>query len=251
MTTCIASERFNFICASYTYFYLLRHFDVNAFTTFSHLLLALLAGGLIGMERTYHGHAAGFRTYALVSMASAMLMLVATAVPDWNAGGTMTDPTRVVQGLMTGIGFLGAGVIVKEGFTVRGLTTAASIWVTAAIGILVGAGFYAGAAASVVLTLSTLSVFRAVEGRLPRRRYVRFNIKFPRDKVLPEPELKALVAQQGFQVEDLSYELNGGGQTFEYLVVMWSKSALAPSLLVDVLAEVPEVLEMKMLPSRD
>lgn len=227
---------------------------MSALSISAHLFLALLAGGFIGMERTYHGHAAGFRTYALVSLASAMLMLFSTTAPDWNMlghAGIATDPTRVVQGLMTGIGFLGAGVIVKEGFTVRGLTTAASIWVTAAIGILIGAGFYWGAAVSVALTVATLSVFRLLEGRLPRRRYVRFSIKFPRDNVLPEGDLKALVAESGFRVDDLSYELNGGGKTFEYLVVMWAKDATAPSKLVEVLSDVPEVLEMKMLASRD
>ena len=73
-----------------------------------------------------------------------------------------TDPTRMAQGIMTGIGFLGAGVIFKEGLSVRGLTTAASIWITAAIGILIGIGFYMPAILATVLTLSTLSLFRCI-----------------------------------------------------------------------------------------
>ena len=105
-----------------------------------------LIGALIGLERSFHGRPAGFRTHALVCVASALLMLVTVYQNEWMTQVTIdairTDPTRMAQGIMTGIGFLGAGVIFKEGLTVRGLTTAASIWMTAAIGILVGIGFW-------------------------------------------------------------------------------------------------------------
>src|SRR5215813_4241521 len=107
------------------------------------LLVALLFGGLVGMERSYHGRPAGFRTHTLVCLASAVLMILTTSVPDWMPGGPdRLDPTRTAQGIMTGIGFLGAGVIYKETLTVRGLTTAASIWITSAIGILMGVGMF-------------------------------------------------------------------------------------------------------------
>src|SRR5204862_893755 len=108
------------------------------------LLAALAAGAFIGYERSYHGRPAGFRTHALVCTASSLLMLVTVYESHWMsavAGRVQIDPTRMAQGIMTGIGFLGAGVIIKEGFSVRGLTTAASIWITAAIGILAGIGF--------------------------------------------------------------------------------------------------------------
>jgi putative Mg2+ transporter-C (MgtC) family protein len=107
-----------------------------------HLLGALFAGGIIGLERSFHGRPAGFRTHTLVCLASSLLMLVTMFQWKWMPGtptdAIRTDPTRMAQGIMTGIGFLGAGVIFKEGLSVRGLTTAASIWVTAAIGILIG-----------------------------------------------------------------------------------------------------------------
>ena len=96
---------------------------------------AVLVGCMIGMERTFHGRPAGFRTHALVCVASSLLMIVTVYQGQWvhplGVGNVQTDPTRMAQGIMTGIGFLGAGVIFKEGLTVRGLTTAASIWVTA------------------------------------------------------------------------------------------------------------------------
>ena len=103
------------------------------------LASAVVVGGLIGIERSYHGRPAGFRTHTLVCMASALLMLVTVYESQWFVSGRLervvVDPTRMAQGIMTGIGFLGAGVIMKEGLSVRGLTSAASIWITAAIGL--------------------------------------------------------------------------------------------------------------------
>jgi len=111
-----------------------------------HLVGALTAGGIIGLERSFHGRPAGFRTHTLVCLASSLLMLVTLYQSKWLPAMPIdtirVDPTRMAQGIMTGIGFLGAGVIFKEGLSVRGLTTAASIWITAAIGILIGVGFY-------------------------------------------------------------------------------------------------------------
>jgi putative Mg2+ transporter-C (MgtC) family protein len=104
--------------------------DPNSTIILTHLAGALLAGAVIGLERTYHGHSAGFRTHALVCMASSLLMLVPLYQWKWLPGLLTemfrTDPTRIAQGIMTGIGVLGAGAILKEGVTVRGLTTAAS-----------------------------------------------------------------------------------------------------------------------------
>ena len=111
------------------------------------LAAAWIAGAVIGLERSFHGRPAGFRTHALVCLSSALLMIVMNYQADWLGPVAIdtirTDPTRMAQGIMTGIGFLGAGVIFKDGLTVRGLTTAASIWTTAAIGILFGVGFCA------------------------------------------------------------------------------------------------------------
>src|SRR6267378_2097441 len=122
-----------------------------------HLVIALAAGGIIGLERSYHGRPAGFRTHALVCLSSCMLMVLTVYQETWFSAYSLetisVDPTRMAQGIMTGIGFLGAGVIMKEGLTIRGLTTAASIWITAAIGIMIGVGFYFPAGISTAMTL--------------------------------------------------------------------------------------------------
>src|SRR5256885_4695335 len=97
------------------------------------MFAAMAAGALIGLERSYRGRAAGLRTYTLVALGASLLVASVQYAANWAPVGT-GDPTRVVQGIVTGIGFLGAGVIIREGFSVRGLTTAASIWAIAVIG---------------------------------------------------------------------------------------------------------------------
>jgi putative Mg2+ transporter-C (MgtC) family protein len=132
-----------------------------------HLAAAWIAGSVIGAERSFHGRPAGFRTHALVCLASALLMLITAYQSDWFPSAATEvvrmDPQRMAQGIMTGIGFLGAGVIFKEGLSVRGLTTAASIWITAAIGILYGVGFFYPAILATLATLGTLALFRWIE----------------------------------------------------------------------------------------
>ena len=171
--------------------------------------MALCAGGLIGFERSYHGRPAGFRTHTLVCVASSALMLVTLYQAHWYpehfSGRVALDPTRMAQGIMTGIGFLGAGVIFKEGLTVRGLTTAASIWITAAIGILAGIGFYFPLAVTTVLTLVTLSLFRWIESKVPGQYYRHLEVRFARASAMPEDAFRRFIAEQGFSIANLSW----------------------------------------------
>ena len=137
---------------------------------------ALLLGLIVGYERSYHGRAAGMRTYGLVCMASAALTVIVGYPAYWYGGHSdlvpTSDPTRVIQGIVTGIGFLGAGVIMKEGFNISGLTTAASIWASSAIGILVGVGFYVAAILLTILSAGSMMWISRVEGWLPSRHVV-------------------------------------------------------------------------------
>ena len=156
------------------------YFDITV-----RLVGSLFIGGLIGLERSYHGRPAGFRTHSLVCLSTGLLMLVTVYETHWfptlSQGRISLDPTRMAQGIMTGIGFLGAGTIMRDGLSVRGLTTAASIWITAAIGILIGIGFYLPAVIATLLTLGTLSVFRWIESRMPTEIYAQFLVRFARD----------------------------------------------------------------------
>lgn len=186
-----------------------------------HLAIAMAAGGLIGLERSYNGHAAGFRTHTLVCMASSVLMLIAIYQKDWFSPtlieNVRIDPTRMAQGIMTGIGFLGAGVIMKEGLSVRGLTTAASIWITAAIGILAGVGFYSAVLMVTTLTLVTLTLFRWIESRLPALLYAQCSLRLDSQASLSEQDLRQLLSQLGFDILKLSYtSMRGHGKGFQY-----------------------------------
>jgi putative Mg2+ transporter-C (MgtC) family protein len=151
-------------------------------------------------------------------------MLVTVYESHWfprdSVGRVILDPTRMAQGIMTGIGFLGAGAIIKEGFTVRGLTTAASIWVTAAIGILTGIGFYFAALLGTIFVLGTLSAFRWIEARLPTETYAVFTVRFARNAVMPEPSLRELVERHGLDAHNVSYRLRGDVDQFEYRMVL-------------------------------
>ncbi|MBZ0139409.1 MAG: MgtC/SapB family protein [Pseudorhodoplanes sp.] len=219
------------------------------------ILAALAIGAMIGFERTFHGRPAGFRTHALVCVASALLMLVTVYQDRWMthvpAEAIRTDPTRMAQGIMTGIGFLGAGVIFKEGLTVRGLTTAASIWTTSAIGILVGIGFYFAAALGAMAALAVLAVFRWIENRLPAEYYAHLIVTFPRRKVMTEDKLRRLVGDRGFSIANLSSRLTNAGKDFEYRMMIKSRERLATEALSRQLRQSPEVIGFRISPTGD
>lgn len=176
------------------------------------LLAATLAGGIIGAERAYNGRAAGFRTHILVCVASALLMLLMQyqwlAVPADQLATIRVDPTRMAQGIMTGIGFLGAGVILHDRQTVRGLTTAASIWVTAAIGIILGSGFFIIGAFAGALVLGTLSLFRWVESHIPSRHYARLVIKAELSVSDFHGKIKAVLEKEGLKMDNYAFSVS-------------------------------------------
>lgn len=214
------------------------------------MLLALVAGGVVGLERSFRGRAAGLRTYALVSFASALLVVVALTL-DPAADGSHVNTARVIQGIVTGIGFLGAGVIVKEGFTVRGLTTAASIWVVSAIGVAFGTGSLLAGTVGVALTLVALSLLRMVEHRLHVQLYARCRVAFRRRQRRDEAWLRAFVERYGFVVTELSYRLDSSDDTLEYDLVMYTSNPQGISLLGHALLDDETVADFTISPSRD
>lgn len=218
------------------------------------LLAALVAGAIIGYERSYHGRPAGFRTHALVCTASSLLMLVTVYQAHWvhaNADLFRLDPTRMAQGIMTGIGFLGAGVIMKEGLSVRGLTTAASIWITAAIGILAGIGFYFPLIISVVLTLGMLSVFRWIEVRMPTHMYYHFEVQFVNDSDMTEASLRALINNYGFSIANFSYYHDSETRVLRHTMVLRTIDRSSISRFSEMLMSFDVVREFRIAPTGD
>ena len=138
--------------------------DISTLESLARLAVAAGLGGAIGLERELRDHEAGLRTHMLVALGAALFTLVsAYAWTDWTfsaASGVTLDPTRIAAQIVSGIGFLGAGAIIVRGISVKGLTTAASVWVVAAIGLASGAGFYAQAVGATVIALVSLYPLR-------------------------------------------------------------------------------------------
>jgi putative Mg2+ transporter-C (MgtC) family protein len=135
------------------------------------LLFAVVLGGLIGMERGAHGRPAGFRTHILVCLGATMAALLPDLFQLGENGGPLLDRARIVSGVVTGIGFLGAGAIIRLGDLVRGLTTAAGIWFTAVLGVLIGSGFFWLAVICAAVSLLVLVVFDKINNVLPPKVY--------------------------------------------------------------------------------
>jgi putative Mg2+ transporter-C (MgtC) family protein len=178
--------------------------DIVAFK----LLLGTLFGGIIGFERQTHGRPAGFRTQLLVCVACVLLMIISESY--YVQGGSSTeairiDPTRIAAGAMTGIGFLGAGVIIKTGATVQGLTTAACIWIVSAIGIAIGAGQYVAATIGFAITFISLWFLRLLETRMPRTVYK--YVTLITDDTGDEKSIRKMFEDQGFQITKMDYEI--------------------------------------------
>ena len=191
---------------------------------FANLLGALLLGLLVGYERSYHGRAAGMRTYGIVCMASAALTVFAGYPGFWfggnHAGVASTDPTRVIQGIVTGVGFLGAGLIMKDGRNITGLTTAASIWAASAIGVLVGVGFYGAAILLSLLSASLMMWGGKLEAKLPSRRAMGVTMTFEADFEPSDQVLKQTIRQWGYAVAEGSLNIASTGKTVTWHFVM-------------------------------
>lgn len=185
-------------------------FEINLLL-FANLFGALLLGLLVGYERSYHSRAAGMRTYGIVCMASCALTVFAGYPGYWwglaDTAHLPIDPTRVVQGIVTGIGFLGAGVIMRDGLSISGLTTAASIWATAAIGVLVGVGFYPAAILLALLSASLMMWGVKVEARLPARPAVGVTLSFRAGHEPDDCAIKALMREWGYQLAEGSLHI--------------------------------------------
>jgi putative Mg2+ transporter-C (MgtC) family protein len=147
--------------------------ELGSLEIVTRVVLAAVLGGAIGLERELREREAGLRTHMLVAVGAALFTMVsAYAWSDWqfsNREGLVFDPTRIAAQVVTGIGFLGAGAIIRQGLSVRGLTTAATLWVVAAIGMASGVGYYEAAFVTTALVLLSLWPLRVLAYRLSAR----------------------------------------------------------------------------------
>jgi putative Mg2+ transporter-C (MgtC) family protein len=220
------------------------------------LFSSLLTGFLIGLEREVRAKDAGLRTHTLVCFASTLVMLAATRQGEWTiefieAGRIVADPTRMAHGVLTGIGFLCAGVIFREGATVHGLTTAASLWVTASLGLLYGAGMYWLAVTGAVSTMAVLILFRLFYKVLPERIAAAVDVRCAHGAEFDAAALRALLERCGARTGSIAQrrEQRGGGLELATTAMMRNRADYEN--LANVLARAPGVEGFKLLPLDD
>jgi len=166
------------------------------------LLLITLIAGVIGYERERHGRAAGFRTHILVGIGSCLMMLTGLYLMDALGGRVSLDPTRIAAQVVSGIGFLGAGTILRFRASVRGLTTAASLWAVGGIGLAVGAGFLHGAVLTGMIVMIVMFVFARLE-RLMRRDWYQTLVIETAGTARELAKIRGLLANYDIEIRDL------------------------------------------------
>jgi len=165
------------------------------------LSLAALLGGLVGLEREFHHQPAGLRTYMIVAIGSCLMMLVSIHVSTMYT--PHPDPGRIAAQVVAGVGFLGAGAIIRSGLSVRGLTTAAALWTTAGVGLATGCGYWKGAISATALTLVAMYTFMKVERRISKGRFLRKFIVQARDSAALVQHLEDILQKSGVMVQEV------------------------------------------------
>lgn len=176
------------------------------------LLLALVLGGLVGFERENLHRPAGFRTHILVCVGAALVMITSEFLFNKYSGLTNADPARLGAQVISGIGFLGAGTIMKEGVTVKGLTTAASLWAVSCVGIAVGIGFYVAAIAATVIIYITLISLKRMQITITEKKFKKMfcvYVDYIPGKI---NEVKEVYKRYGLTVQDVEFINDDNGQ---------------------------------------
>jgi putative Mg2+ transporter-C (MgtC) family protein len=214
------------------------------------LLGSLITGALIGAEREVQAKPAGLRTHTLVCFGSALMMLIAAHQSGWDSRflpetQIVSDLSRMPHAILTGIGFLGAGVIFREGLSVQGLTTAASLWVTASLGIVYGAGMLELAIIGTLIVLAVLVILRLMHRVLPIHSALRINIR-----ALPgfrSTDLLAQLSRNGLKAGPIAYSQTPNDLTLTTTVTLSARETNLDALAADLRAN-PAVQDISFLP---
>ncbi len=214
------------------------------------LLLAALLGSLIGFEREVHGRPAGFRTHLLVTLGACLMMVVSEHFfirygHLSSQGAIRFDPGRVAAQIVTGIGFLGAGAIIKDGRSVRGLTTAACLWVAAGIGMAVGVGFYIPALMVTGMALVSLMFLKQMENRLSKDAYLTISV-FCADREGVRRELEDRLAEQQLRIIEFYVEKDLQARQVRYDFVVARFGIRQDGDLVEAVACLPGVNKVRL-----
>lgn len=216
---------------------------------------AVVTGAAIGFERELMAKAAGVRTHTLVCFASALLMMAAVRQDAWSfaaipGSNIVSDPTRMAHGILTGIGFLCAGVIFRQGNVIHGLTTAASLWMVAALGLLYGAGLVALGVAGSVATLVVLVLFRVLHLALPDRTEVQLDIvrRGEDDGTITDLLRRHAVQMGPVTIRRHSAPPLGEGPDLALSATLWLRDDAAVAALDRALMDLPGIVRLSLAP---
>ena len=209
------------------------------------LVLSCVMGGIIGYERQMRNKSAGLRTNMLVALGSCLIMIMSQALYDNVEGKTNADPARLAAQVVSGIGFLGAGAIMKEGLTVTGLTTAATLWVVAGVGLAVGAGFYLGASVTTAIVFLILGNLSRLDAWVDHERLLSLSIH-----TIDRPGQLRHLRSRGVKVktDEDEAETETGGERRIYLTFeVYNRENIKPSFIADALRQVDGVLRVDVV----
>jgi putative Mg2+ transporter-C (MgtC) family protein len=203
------------------------------------LVVAAALGALVGAEREYHGHPAGIRTHMLVALGSGMFTVL--SVHGFGQGtGTGIDPTRIAAQIVSGIGFLGAGAILKDGVVIRGLTTAASLWATAAVGLAAGAGEYVIALVGGTIILVSLWPINALAERLHGTTLPEIQLRLTLERVDLLGEVSAVLASHKVEIVSIGTQ-RAGRESYRADLGLRSRTSQAILAAVEAIGRIPGV----------
>ena len=200
------------------------------------ILIALACGGIIGYEREYKNRPAGLRTHMLVCIGAALVMIVSQYLFEKYSPG-VTDPARLGAQVISGIGFLGAGTIIRDRFSVKGLTTAATLWVVACIGLAIGSGYYLMAIIITGIIFLALILFRKLERVLkvkPSMAKLKITAEYPDNRSV---DVKKQIEEMGFIISKTKFIKNKSGNTIDFTFDISCKDSNLWNKLTDRLYE--------------
>lgn len=214
------------------------------------LLLAVGLGAAIGLEREIHGRPAGLRTHILVCVGATIIMLAAKGLegmaPEGGVGVRVTvDPGRIAAGIITGIGFLGAGCIIKSQDYIRGITTAACLWFVAALGIVIGEGFYLLATGSTIIALIVLTVFQMIDHVIPHDVYRTLKVVISEERGEgAESIIRQLLAERRVRIQKVSYRQKYAVKNVELIFQLRTVSTVQPKEILHEIYKIAGIVEV-------
>ncbi|MFC1573169.1 MgtC/SapB family protein [Candidatus Eisenbacteria bacterium] len=215
------------------------------------LLLAPVLAGMVGLEREWHGRAAGLRTHVLVCLGSTILIIAARSAGEAFAVDSLDarlvlDPNRIAAGIVTGIGFLGAGAILRTGDLIRGLTTAACVWFVAALGIVIGNGLYVLAVVSTLLVLLVLIVFDVVEQKIPSLSYRSLSVRVAlSDGEAFQAWCSSRLVSTGVRIQDVLRQVDNAEGFIELIFRIRARGIVPGKDLTKEISEQPGVQQVR------